>query len=78
MTQSSVPNPRRWFTDIVCAIAFFVLAFFLTRGAKNMLGPIAALFVLAITAGSGYAFARSAWRGIMGDRVENGKRLPKT
>ncbi len=70
-------SPRRWFTDIICAVAFFVLAFYLTRGAKSLFGPIGALFVLAITAGSGYAFARSAWRGIMGDRVENGKRLPK-
>lgn len=75
--SSHTSSPRRWFTDIVCALAFFVLAYFLTRGAKNMLGPVAALFVLAITAGSGYAFARSAWRGIMGDRIENTKRLPK-
>lgn len=76
MSQTT-PNPRRWFTDVVTALAFFILAFYLTRGAKSMLGPIAALFVLAITGGTGYVFARSAWRGIMGDRSQNKKRLPK-
>jgi len=61
--------PRRWYQDAASALAFFLLAFFLTRGAKATLGPFAALFVLAITAGIGYVFARAAWRGLTDDKA---------
>jgi hypothetical protein len=69
------PAHRRWYNDALSACAFFLLAFFLTRGAKNLLGPFGALFVFAITAGIGYVFARAAWHGLMGDRER--LRLPK-
>lgn len=64
--------PRRWYQDAASALAFFLLAFFLTRGAKAALGPFAALFVFALTAGTAYFFARSAWRGLMDDRGGDG------
>jgi len=69
MQQQQMQSPRRWYNDALSAIAFFLLAFFLTRGTKSFLGPIPALFMFAITAGTGYAFARAAWRGLTRDRI---------
>jgi hypothetical protein len=76
MMPLPTPSPRRWFIDLICAVAFFILAFYLTRWAKN-LGPVPAIFVLVITGASGYAFARSAWQGVLGSRSEHEKRLPE-
>ncbi len=73
--MSQTTSSRRWFTDAVTALAFFILAFYLTRATKGM--PIVALFVLAVTGGTGYVFARSAWRSLMGDRSVGVKKLSK-
>ncbi len=69
----TTPTPRRhWLADAATALSFFLLAFFLTRSTKGV--PILPLFVFLGTAGVGLAFARSAWRGITGDR--GAARLP--
>lgn len=70
-TTPTLPR-RHWIADAATAAALFLLSFFLTRSTKGL--GFVSLFVFIGTAGAGYAFARSAWRGIVGDRDE--ARLP--
>jgi hypothetical protein len=59
---------RPWYQDAVSAFAFFVLALVGGKGVARALGPIGGLFYLILTAGTGYLFARAAWRGLSEDR----------
>lgn len=72
MPNVSAPPRRHWLADAATALAFFLLCFFLTRSTKGL--GFVSLFVFVGTAGAGWAFARSAWRGVTGDR--NAARLP--
>ncbi len=74
MSPRERSSPFRWLTDTLSAAAFCCLAFYLTRAAKG-LGGIPMVFVFLVTGGAGFAFARSAWRGVTGAR-DDAKKLP--
>ena len=64
MKQAAPPRP--FLVDAGCAVAFFLLAFFLTKATRGLF--VLSAFVFVTTAGAGYAFAKSAWRTISGQR----------
>jgi len=71
-TNSRRP-PRSWYVDALSAVAYLLLAFLLTAGAKRALGPIPALAVLTLTGGLCFFFGRSAWRGVLEARSAPGE-----
>lgn len=68
----SAPSPRRteraWYLDAVTSLACFVLCLLVSKGMSRALGLFGGLFFFAITGGAGWYFAKSAWRGLLGDR----------
>ena len=71
MRQQPAPTHRQrraWYTDAVTAFACFTLCLVLGKGVARLFGPIGGLFFLLVVGGAGWYLARSAWRGLLGDR----------
>jgi hypothetical protein len=68
MASTPRHHERAWYLDAVSAFAFFALCLLLSKGASRLFGPFGGLFFFLITGGAGWYFAKSAWRGLLGDR----------
>lgn len=64
--KSSARPARPWYVDGLTAGAFFFQALVLGRWLRMV--PPAAFFVFTVSAGAGWFFARSAWRGLLDGR----------
>lgn len=76
--KSAPPSPRRpgrpWYHDALTAFAFFALALVGGKMAGRAFGPIGGLLYLVLTGGTGWMFARAAWRGLTEDKESAGRR----
>ena len=61
---------RAWYSDAALSFASFTILFVLGKGVTRMFGPFAGLFFLLIFGGAGWYLAKSAWRGLLGDRAD--------